>query len=124
MSLFDDVGQVVAAFGAEIARAGSEQDLRATQASSLRRVNELLKRLPELGKDERKAFGVAANAAKRDIEEQTRRRLAALAELERHRDLQRLVDVTLPGRAPAPGHLHILTQVTRELVDIFAELGF
>src|SRR5882672_4008783 len=124
MSLFDDVGQVVAAFGAEIARAGSEQELRATQAAALRRVNELLKRLPELAKEERKTFGVSANAAKRDIEEETRRRLVALAELERHRDLLRLVDVTLPGRAPPAGHLHILTQTTRELIDIFAELGF
>src|SRR5215470_11244676 len=115
MSLFDDVGQVVAAFGAEIGRAGSEQELRAAQAVALRKVNELLKRLPELGKDERKTFGVSANAAKRDIEEQTKRRLAALAELARHRDLQRLVDVTLPGRAVPAGHLHILTQTTREL---------
>jgi phenylalanyl-tRNA synthetase alpha chain len=42
----------------------------------------------------------------------------------REKDLERVVDVTLPGRALPAGHLHILTQVTRELSAIFAEIGF
>jgi len=124
MSLVEDVGQVVKSFGGEIAEASSEQDIRATQASSLRRVNDLLKRLPELPKEERKQFGILANAAKKEIEDETKRRLVALAARARQRDLERVVDVTLPGRATPPGHLHILTQVTRELVEIFTEIGF
>ena len=124
MSLLDDVGQVVQAFDGEIVQAGTEQDIRAAQAATMRRLNDLLKRLPELPKDERKDFGVRANAAKRSVEEQTRQRLATLAARARQRDLERVVDVTMPGRAAPPGHHHILTQITRELIEIFAEIGF
>jgi phenylalanyl-tRNA synthetase alpha chain len=124
MSLVDDVGAVVKAFALEIGRSASEQELRATQASALRQVNDLLKRLPELPKDERKPFGILANSAKKDIEDETRKRLGELAARARRRDLERVVDVTLPGRADPPGHAHILSQVVAELVAIFAEIGF
>ena len=33
------------------------------------------------------------------------------------------VDFSLPGRVPPRGHLHVITQVTDEIVDIFSELG-
>ncbi|HET9992011.1 MAG TPA: phenylalanine--tRNA ligase subunit alpha, partial [Kofleriaceae bacterium] len=39
-------------------------------------------------------------------------------------DLGRVVDVTLPARPVGGGHLHLLTQVRLEAVQIFAELGF
>lgn len=34
------------------------------------------------------------------------------------------VDFSLPGRVPPRGHLHLITQVTDEIVDIFSELGY
>ena len=34
------------------------------------------------------------------------------------------IDVTLPGRAPSLGHLHITTQALHQLYAIFAEMGF
>ncbi len=34
------------------------------------------------------------------------------------------VDVTLPGRQPALGRLHLTTQVFRQIIAIFAEMGF
>src|SRR6185503_2505900 len=74
--------------------------------------------------EERRAVGQVANRVKRTIEEGTERRLAILAGRARQRDLERVVDVTLPGRAVPAGHLHILTQVRRELEEIFAEIGF
>ncbi|HPS53938.1 MAG TPA: phenylalanine--tRNA ligase subunit alpha, partial [Phycisphaerae bacterium] len=33
-------------------------------------------------------------------------------------------DVTLPGRKPRIGHIHIITQTIRELTDIFGRMGF
>jgi len=36
----------------------------------------------------------------------------------------RPVDFSLPGRRPPQGHLHVITQVTDEIVDIFSELGY
>lgn len=34
------------------------------------------------------------------------------------------LDVTLPGSRPQPGHLHLTTQVLRQVMTIFAEMGF
>jgi phenylalanyl-tRNA synthetase alpha chain len=34
------------------------------------------------------------------------------------------VDVTMPGRAPALGAVHLTTQVIRQVQEIFAEMGF
>jgi phenylalanyl-tRNA synthetase alpha chain len=50
------------------------------------------------------------------------------AELERA-DLDRVlaeeaVDVTLPGEAQRRGHLHLITQVRREIEDVFLGLGY
>src|SRR5262249_16671674 len=80
----------------------SEADIRESQAAWIRRVNDLLKRLPELPKEERKDFGVRANATKREIEAETQRLLAVLSARARQRDLERVVDVTMPGRAQPP----------------------
>jgi len=34
------------------------------------------------------------------------------------------VDVTLPGRRPKLGHLHVITQTINEICDIFGRMGF
>ncbi|MBI2169487.1 MAG: phenylalanine--tRNA ligase subunit alpha [Actinobacteria bacterium] len=34
------------------------------------------------------------------------------------------IDVTLPGRGPTRGHLHLVTQVQRELEDLFVGFGY
>ena len=34
------------------------------------------------------------------------------------------IDVTLPGEAPPRGHLHLITQIRREVEDIFLGLGY
>lgn len=44
---------------------------------------------------------------------------AQQAELEADR-----IDVTMPGRAPEVGHLHLTTQIRRQVESIFAMLGF
>ena len=50
------------------------------------------------------------------------------AELEAAELKQRLteerVDVTLPGEASARGHLHVITQIRREVEDVFLGLGY
>jgi len=53
---------------------------------------------------------------------------ARQAELERVHLDSRLageqVDVTLPGERPARGHYHLLTQIRREVEDVFLGLGY
>jgi len=84
-----------------------------------------LRGLGSLDADARPAAGRAANLLKGE--------LTAAYEI-RHRDLldadlsQRLagdgVDVTLPGRPPLIGAAHPVSQMTEELSEIFALLGF
>jgi phenylalanyl-tRNA synthetase alpha chain len=45
------------------------------------------------------------------------------AELNRRLREER-IDVTLPGEAPRRGHLHLITQIRREVEDIFLGLGY
>jgi phenylalanyl-tRNA synthetase alpha chain len=81
--------------------------------------------LGSLPREERPAYGQAANAVKVALEtafterQQTLEAQAVEAEL-----TSGAVDVTLPGREPSLGHLHITTQSLRELYDIFGQMGF
>src|SRR5919204_5554168 len=69
--------------------------------------------------------GMALNALRERLEEAvaTRRRELESAELDRLLTQQGL-DVTLPGEAFPRGRLHLLTQVRREIEDIFLGLGY
>src|SRR5919204_3174371 len=69
--------------------------------------------------------GMALNALRERLEEAvaTRQRQLDQAKLERA-FAQDGVDVTLPGDPIPRGRLHILTQVRREIEDIFLGLGY
>ncbi len=106
---------------------GDEQAIRAAQAQFLGKkgkVSELMKELGKLPAGDRPVVGAAANKVKLAIEEQVAARLGELADQAVQVDLARKVDVTLPARPAGGGHLHLLTQVRLEVVEIFAELGF
>jgi phenylalanyl-tRNA synthetase alpha chain len=82
----------------------------------------LLKRLPELPKEERPAVGKLVNQAKEELQKgftEATKALTARAEAE-----VPAFDVTLPGRRTPRGHLHPITQTTEEICRIFARLGF
>ena len=74
---------------------------------------------------DRKDLGRAINEVAVELESliATRR-----AELERAADAEALasdaVDVTLPGRAPKRGTIHIIQQALDEVVDIFVAMGY
>lgn len=104
--------------------AKDEQAIRARQAKSLKRWQELMQSLGKLPKEDRPSVGVKANEVKRGIEQSVAARLGELADIAAKADLARTVDVTLPPRPVAGGSLHLLTQVRLEAIEIFAELGF
>jgi phenylalanyl-tRNA synthetase alpha chain len=105
-----------------------EQAIRATQAQFLGKkgkVSEVMKQLAKLPPADRPLVGAALNKVKQTIEDQVTQRLNELANAAARADLERTVDVTLPARpVGGEGHLHLLTQVRLELIQIFAELGF
>ena len=104
-----------------------EQAIRATQAQFLGKkgkVSEVMKELSKLPPADRPLVGAAVNQVKQTIEDQISRRLGELADAVAKVDLARVVDVSLPARPAPRGHLHLLTQVRLEAVQIFSELGF
>ena len=69
--------------------------------------------------------GMTLNALRESLETAVARRQAELE----HAELERLyaqsaVDVTLPGEPVARGRLHLLTQIRREIEDIFLGMGY
>jgi phenylalanyl-tRNA synthetase alpha chain len=88
-------------------------------------LSQILRGLGALHPEERPAAGQAANRAKALLESAYGGRKAALREetiASAFRAEQ--VDVTLPGRPPALGRLHVSTQSLREIYAIFAQMGF
>ncbi len=88
-------------------------------------LSEVLKGLGSVSADERPKIGAVANEWKRKIEEALEARKATFegAELERTLSQER-IDPTLPSRMGHAGHLHVVTQVTRRISEIFGRLGF
>jgi phenylalanyl-tRNA synthetase alpha chain len=87
---------------------------------------QLLRGVAQLDAAERAQVGRAANEARQALEALIEARAGELAgsELE-GRLAQESIDVTLPGSpVQEVGRLHVLTQTTRELEDVFLGLGF
>ncbi len=88
-------------------------------------VMQIFKRLPEAGKEERAEIGHFANQVKSTLEQQYEKKAEAISQSAIAETLKNeQLDVTLPGRAPVNGKLHITTQTLREIYRIFAEMGF
>ena len=69
--------------------------------------------------------GITLNAARERIEAAVGARQAELERAELDRALgQEQLDITLPGEAPRRGRLHVITQVRREVEDIFLGMGY
>ncbi len=69
--------------------------------------------------------GMALNALRQRLESAIGERRQALETEELDRRLREdVLDVTLPGDAPPRGHLHLITQIRREVEDVFLGLGY
>ena len=115
--------------GERFAGATTEPELRARRAELLGKKGELtalLRSMSTVPKDRRKAVGERVNAVRGEVEAAFETRLAELQQAARRADLEaRPYDLTLPGRVPVPqGHIHPVTRVKDEILDIFASLGF
>src|SRR3954453_23187500 len=69
--------------------------------------------------------GMALNEARVAVETALDERQHALESAELERSLRdERVDVTLPGERPPRGHYHLITQIRREVEDLFLGLGY
>jgi phenylalanyl-tRNA synthetase alpha chain len=104
----------------EIESAASAGELDEARVRHLGRKSELKQALREVRDRE---SGMTLNAVREQLEQLVDEREAALVQEERLR-ADATLDVTLPGARPRRGHLHPLTQICREVEDIFLGLGY
>jgi phenylalanyl-tRNA synthetase alpha chain len=84
-----------------------------------------LKRLGELSIEEKKSLGKQINELKDKLTEAYEARKQQLLEQETTAKLQsEYIDLSLPGREVRKGTIHPITQVMRELAEIFGAMGF
>jgi phenylalanyl-tRNA synthetase alpha chain len=121
-TLDEQLAAIVARMG-DIAQADARQldDLKTEflgrKAGALTAV---LRTLPTLPPDERRAAGQRANAVKRQVEAALEARQAELAAAARGAG----DDLTMPGRLRWRGAVHPVSRTVDEICEIFRELGF
>ena len=104
---------------AAIDAAGEPDELDEARHRFLGRKSELKLALREVRDRE---TGMTLNALRERLEQAVAERAGAL---ERERAAAGDgYDVTLPGHAPPRGHLHLITQIRREVEDVFLGLGY
>ncbi len=113
---------------AELGAVADETSLDAVARSYLGRkgsITELMTRIPTLAPAERPGYGQAVNTVKRAIEGavEARREALAASAIAAARGSEGF-DPTLPGAPLRRGSLHPITQVRREVEEIFRSMGF
>lgn len=84
----------------------------------------IMKQLGSVPADDKPRVGQLANNIKAEIESLFEEKQLALNNVGSTSTSKTAADLTLPGRFPAPGKLHPVTQVMRETCAIFENLGF
>src|ERR671918_485822 len=107
---------------AAIAAASSLEELDAARVQYLGRKSELKQALRQVRDAE---SGRALNSLREELDGLIEERQNELGRAELDRALaEDVVDITLPGQAPPRGHYHLITQIRREVEDVFVGLGY
>ncbi|MEO7145680.1 MAG: phenylalanine--tRNA ligase subunit alpha, partial [Bryobacteraceae bacterium] len=128
MSLDSQISQLHESALARIGAAASSEELEAVRIEALGRKGALAKASKDFGKlppAERAASGKLLNSVKQSLEAALDQRLDEFhrAALDQRLDAEWL-DLTLPVPGPRLGSLHPVTQIQREIEDLFLSLGF
>lgn len=88
-------------------------------------VMQVFSHLPQFPKEARPQIGQAANRVKQAMEAELTQRSQALKEaaLQRSLESERL-DITLPGRQPLYGRMHVVSRTIREIIRVLGDMGF
>ena len=113
---------------AELAAAKSPDELKNLRVKYLGKkgpMTEILRGMGALPAEERPKIGKIVNEIKKELESALDEKGTLLEEKELATKLaEEKVDITLPGRIPASGHLHPITLTLREIKKIFMRMGF
>ena len=126
MSLLDDFQAMQQAALDELQRVETPEALEAWRMAyvgSKGAVKEAMAKLKQAPREDKPALGKAANELKKTLQAAFDERAGELKSAT-HGPKGPLVDVTLPGRRPNIGHLHVITQTINEICEIFTRMGF
>ena len=85
----------------------------------------ITRRVAEMSKEERPAFGKRANQVKQELAAAYEERAVAIRAVEMEQQIAAgAIDVSQPGRPRQVGRLHPSTQVLREIYRIWGDMGF
>ncbi|HUR71472.1 MAG TPA: phenylalanine--tRNA ligase subunit alpha [Candidatus Limnocylindrales bacterium] len=111
-----------------IQQANSGKELEQLRVETLGRsgsITLLLRGLKDLPAEERPRMGERLNQLRRALEEELDARLDSVNRQAKSRALaEEQIDITLPGTRFKRGHIHPLTLVIDEIIDIFYGMGF
>lgn len=105
------------------------EDLKALEEVKLQflgrsgRLTIAIKNIAKLPIQKRPEVGQLANEVKKTIEETITEQELKLKNLESNKRKEQ-IDITAPGIKPRIGHLHPMTQVLYDVVDVFKGIGF
>ncbi len=127
--MLDEISQASTSFDSELAAANDSHALDALRVHYFGRKGGLIPgffaRLKEVPKEQKKDVGDALNKLRDRIEAELKEKSERIAADEAaRREARDTIDVTLPARMPALGHLHPVTIVRREMEDTFREMGY
>ncbi|MDH7578405.1 MAG: phenylalanine--tRNA ligase subunit alpha [Bacillota bacterium] len=112
----------------ELESAQTLEALQTIKVKFLGKKGELTRVLKEMGglpPEERPRLGQLANEVRAFLENELDRRVFALTEKKKQKQLEsEVIDVTLPGRPLRRGRRHPLTLILDEIEQIFTRMGF
>ena len=89
------------------------------------KITRILHSLEGLPKRRRVKIGKEANKLKEFLIKNLEKKAKDIKEkIEKEVERKEWIDITIPGKKPILGHLHPLTQVKREVEEIFQSMGF
>jgi phenylalanyl-tRNA synthetase alpha chain len=88
------------------------------------KLTELVKGLKNVPIERRPEVGRLANEILNSVDELIESRLSEFKGKKREAIKRQTIDITMPGKKPALGHLHLITQAIEEISEIFAHIGF
>ncbi|MEE8398995.1 MAG: phenylalanine--tRNA ligase subunit alpha [Desulfobacterales bacterium] len=109
----------------ELASASDKDGIQGLSTRYLGRkgiVTQFLRNISTLPVEDRPGAGKRTNQIKKALDTQFKEALNALETPSD--DVRDQIDVSLPGRPGRRGSLHPITQISREICDIFSRLGF
>ena len=98
------------------------EKFRITYLGKKGRVTSEMKRLGELPSEDRPEIGKIANEIKAELSKRLEEIFIRIESRKEKKEI--FLDVTLPGRVPLRGHLHPISQVNREICNIFVKMGY